>query len=278
MTFTQELKYAIRSLSRAKGLALTVIATLALGIGVNAAIFSLVRSVLLRPLVNRDEARILYIRQSAPGIRSENSTFSVPEIQDIRDRVRSLSDVAEFSTLGFTMVGLGEPRTVRAGVVSGNYFDVMGLKPVLGRLLTAHDDGPSAAGAAVLTYNVLEHRAQSRPHGAGQNHSAGITNRHDRRRPGTIGALSGRNRGDRQRGDQPAPSVSDDGHRPRAPDDGSVRPADAAGDGRSGAHRTGRRLRNHQARITARPIRRAPDSPCGRFRCAISSPPMRAPC
>ena len=152
MPFTQELKYAFRSLSRAKGLALTVVATLALGIGVNAAIFSLVRSVLLRPLVNRDEQWILYIRQSAPGIRSENSTFSVPEIQDIRDRVRSLSDVAEFSTVGFTMIGLGEPRTVRAGVVSGNYFDVMGLKPVLGRLLTASDDGPSAAGAAVLTY------------------------------------------------------------------------------------------------------------------------------
>src|SRR5258708_20373945 len=125
MGFTQDLRYAFRSLSRAKGLSLTVIVTLALGIGVNAAIFSLVRSVLLRPLVNRDEQRILYIRQSAPGIHSENSTFSVPEIQDLRDRVRSLSDVAEFSTLGFTMLGLGEPRTVRAGVVSGNYFDVI---------------------------------------------------------------------------------------------------------------------------------------------------------
>jgi len=152
MSFAHELRYAVRSLSRVKGLALTVIATLALGIGVNAAIFSLVRSVLLRPLVNRDEQRILYIRQSAPGIRSENSTFSVPEIQDIRERVRSLSDVAEFSTIGFTMVGLGEPRTVRAGVVSGNYFDVVGLKPIIGRLLNAGDDGPKAAGAAVLTY------------------------------------------------------------------------------------------------------------------------------
>jgi predicted permease len=152
MSFAQELKYALRSLSRVKGLALTVIATLALGIGVNAAIFSVVRSVLLRPLVNRDEQRILYIRQSAPGIHSENSTFSVPEIQDLRERVRSLSEVAEFSTLGFTMVGLGEPRTVRAGVVSGNYFDVMGLKPIIGRLLNASDAGPTAAGAAVLTY------------------------------------------------------------------------------------------------------------------------------
>ena len=128
----QELKYACRSLMRAKGLALTVIVTLALGIGVNAAIFGLVRSVLLRPLVNRDEQRILYLRQSAPGIGSENVTFSVPEIRDIRERVRSLSGVAEFSTVTFTMVGLGEPRQVRAGVVSGNYFEVMGLRPALG--------------------------------------------------------------------------------------------------------------------------------------------------
>ena len=64
----------------------------------------------------------------------------------------SLSAVAEFSTLGFTMIGLGEPQTVRAGVVNGNYFEVMGLRPVLGRLLSAEDDGPAAAGAAVLTH------------------------------------------------------------------------------------------------------------------------------
>ena len=80
MEFTQELKYATRSLLRAKGLSVTVILTLALGIGVNAAIFSLVRAVLLRPLVNRDEQRIVYVRQSAPGIGGENTTFSVPEI------------------------------------------------------------------------------------------------------------------------------------------------------------------------------------------------------
>src|SRR5678816_3698828 len=148
----RELKIAVRSLARARGLSATVIVTLALGIGVNVAIISLVRAVLLKPLVNRGEQRIVYIRQSAPGIGSENMTFSVPEIQDIRSRVHSLSDVAEFSTVTFTMVGLGEPRQVRAGVVSGNYFDVMGLRPVVGRLLNAGDDGPAAAGAAVLTH------------------------------------------------------------------------------------------------------------------------------
>ena len=137
---------------RAKGLAITIVLTLALGIGANAAIFSVVRGVLLRPLTNRDEGRLIYIRQSAPGNGAENTTFSVPEIQDLRARVKSLTALGEFSTITFTMVGLGEPRQVRAGVVSGNYFEVMGLRPVLGRLLAAADDGPSAAGAAVLTH------------------------------------------------------------------------------------------------------------------------------
>src|SRR3954454_20328082 len=125
MRFTNDLKFALRSLSRAKGLSITVILTLALGIGANAAIFSVVRGVLLRPLVNRDERRLIYIRQSAPGVGTENATFSVPEIQGLRERTRALSAIGEFSTITFTMVGLGEPRQVRAGVVNGNYFDVM---------------------------------------------------------------------------------------------------------------------------------------------------------
>ena len=147
-----DFRFAMRSLARVKGLTITVVVTLALGIGANAAIFSVVRGVLLKPLVNRDEERLIYIRQSAPGIRAENANFSVPEIQDLRSRAKSLTGFGEFSMVGFTMVGLGEPRVVRAGVVDGSYFDVMGLHPVLGRLLGPADDGPKAAGAAVLTY------------------------------------------------------------------------------------------------------------------------------
>src|ERR1700676_708640 len=150
--FLQDLTVALRSLTRAKGLAITVVLTLALGIGANAAIFSLVRGVLLRPLVNRDEDRLIYIRQSAPGIGVENANFSVPQIQDLPAGVKSLTSFGDFSNIGFTMIGLGEPREVRAGVVGGSYFEVMGLRPVLGRLLDMRDDGPSAAGAAVLTY------------------------------------------------------------------------------------------------------------------------------
>src|SRR5262249_26191000 len=149
--FLRDLRVALRSLARTKGLAITVILTLALGIGANAAIFTLVRGVLLRPLVNRDEDRLIYIRQSAPGIGVENAAFSVPEIHDLRASVKTLSAIGDFSTIGFTLVGLGDPREVRAGVVGGTYFDVMGLHPVLGRLLDMRDDGPNAAGAAVLT-------------------------------------------------------------------------------------------------------------------------------
>src|SRR5262245_20001535 len=152
MSFVNDLRVAFRSLARTKGLAFTVVLTLALGIGANAAIFTLVRGVLLKPLVNRDEDRLIYIRQSASGLRDENTTFSVPEIQDLRDGVKTLSSFGDFSTIGFTLIGLGQPREVQAGVVGGNYFDVMGLHPVIGRLIEPQDDGANAAGVAVLTY------------------------------------------------------------------------------------------------------------------------------
>src|SRR5712671_5378050 len=122
-SFLRDLKTGARSLSRAKGLTVTVIATLALGIGANTAMFSLVRGVLLRPLVNRDEDRLIYIRQSAPGTGADNTAFSVPEILDLRASVKTLSAFGDFSTTEFTVIGLGEPRVVQAGVVSGNYFE-----------------------------------------------------------------------------------------------------------------------------------------------------------
>jgi predicted permease len=152
MSFFRDLRVAFHSLLRSKGLATIVTLTLALGIGANAAIFTLVRGVLLKPLVNRDENRLIYIRQSAPTLGSDNTTFSVPEIRDIEPSVRSVSEFGDFSQMGFTMIGLGEPRGVRGGVVSGNYFEVMGLRPVLGRLIGPQDDGPNAAGVIVLTY------------------------------------------------------------------------------------------------------------------------------
>ena len=147
-----DFRHALRSLSRTRGLTITVVLTLALGIGANAAMFSIVRGVLLRPLANDDEERLIYIRQTANGIGVDNTTFSVPEIRDFQSRVTTISAFGDFSVIGFTMIGLGEPRVVRAGVVGGSYFQVMGLRPIRGRLLDATDDGPKAAGAVVLTH------------------------------------------------------------------------------------------------------------------------------
>ena len=160
----RDIRFALRSLLRAKGLTATVVVTLALGIGANAAIFSVVRGVLLRPLVNRDEDRLIYIRQTAPGLGYGNMTFSVPEINDFKSRAKSISAFGDFSTVDFTMIGLGdEPRVIKAGVVGGSFFDVMGLRPVLGRLLNQGDDGPTAAGAAVLTYRFWTSTLKSDP-------------------------------------------------------------------------------------------------------------------
>jgi predicted permease len=152
MSLITDFRFAVRSLLKIKGLAITVIVTLALGIGANAAIFSVVRGVLLRPLVNRDQDRLIYIQQSARGIGINDAKFSIPELRDLQARVKSLTAFGDFSTIPFTMIGLGDPRVVSAGVVGGSYFDVMGLRAIRGRLLNANDDGPKAAGAAVLTH------------------------------------------------------------------------------------------------------------------------------
>ncbi len=164
MALGRDMRIALRSLRRAKGLAVTVVVTLALGIGANAAIFSVVRGVLLRPLVNRDEDRLIYIRQSAPGLDAQNTTFSVPEINDITSRVAAVGAFGDFSTVDFTMIGLtAEPRIVKAGVVGGSFFEVMGLRPVLGRLLDARDDGAEAASAIVLTHRFWSTALNSDP-------------------------------------------------------------------------------------------------------------------
>jgi len=152
MAFFRDLRVAVHSLRRTPGLAIAVVLTLALGIGANAAIFTLVRGVLLKPLVNRGEDRLIYVRQSAPGMGDDNTTFSVPEIHDLQGSVKSVSAFGDFSVMGFTMLGLGEPRSIRGGVVGGTFFEVMGLHPVLGRLIGPQDDGPKADGVVVLTY------------------------------------------------------------------------------------------------------------------------------
>jgi hypothetical protein len=147
----RDLRFALRSLSRVPGFAVAVILTLALGIGANTAIYSVVRGALLRPLPNRDGDRLVYLRQSAEAAGQSNVLFSVPEVVDYRSGSKALEGFAEYSEIQATILGAEDPVRVLAGVVTGNYFAVMGLAPVAGRLFDTRDDGPGAAPAMVLT-------------------------------------------------------------------------------------------------------------------------------
>jgi putative ABC transport system permease protein len=149
----RDVTLAWRSLRRSQGFAMTVVLTLALGVGANTAMFTVLRGTLLKPLPNRDGSRLVYLRQSAAGKGESNIEFSVPEIADYRTASHTLAQIAEYSSMTFTLVGAdGVPMHVRAGIVSGNYFDVMGLAAVAGRVTNHRDDGPAATPVAVLSY------------------------------------------------------------------------------------------------------------------------------
>lgn len=157
----KDIRFGLRMLYKNPGFTAVAVTTLALGIGANAAIFSVVRGVLLRPLANQDEDRLLYLRQSVTG--DDDVAFSIPEIKDIGANLKTIKELGTLSQLDFTVVGLGNPREISAGVADGHYFEVMGLKPVLGRLLNPGDDGPNAPGAVVLTYRFWTSSMHSDP-------------------------------------------------------------------------------------------------------------------
>ncbi len=148
-----DLQVTLRGLARSPGYMLAFVLTLGLGIGANTAIFSVVNGIWLRPLPYRDGDRLVYLRHSGTLAGLDNVTFSVPEIDDYRKHSPSLDGVAEFSAMTFTMLGVDEPVRVRAGIVTGNYFEVMGLGPHLGRTISKSEDGEAAPMVAVLSYD-----------------------------------------------------------------------------------------------------------------------------
>jgi putative ABC transport system permease protein len=156
MNLLQDLRYTVRSLLRAPGFTIAVVLTLALGIGANTAVFSAVRGVLLRPLPHLNGDRLVYLRHTAEKAGIEDAAFSVPEIIDYRDASTKLTGFGEFSSLTFNMVGHGDPVQVTSGIVSGNFFEVMGVSPVVGRLIDARDDGPAAEPVLVLSYEYWQ--------------------------------------------------------------------------------------------------------------------------
>ncbi|HEV7991696.1 MAG TPA: ABC transporter permease [Gemmatimonadaceae bacterium] len=156
--FVADLRYAVRSVLRARGFALAVVVTLGLGIGATTAIFSVVRGVMLKPLPHREGDRLMYLRQSIRGPGGEDIAFSVPEIADFRTGSKTLAGIAEYSPITLTLVGDNDAVRIDVGLVTGNYFSVMGLSPVLGRSFTEGDDGKSAAPVMMLTYDYWQKR------------------------------------------------------------------------------------------------------------------------
>ena len=157
-SLASDIKYAMRTLRRSRAFTTVVVITLALGIGANTAIFSVVRGVLLKPLPHRDGDRLLYLRQSADGPGQGDLDFSVPEVTDLRHGVPSFGGIAEYSP--WSVVYHSDEGAVRinVGLITGNYFEVMGLSPVVGRLTRPSDDGPGVPGVAVLTHEFWMRR------------------------------------------------------------------------------------------------------------------------
>ncbi len=153
-----DIKYAFRALRRAPAFTAVVVITLALGIGANTAIFSVVRGVLLKPLPHRDGDRLVYLRHSIDGPGGASISFSVPEVNDLREGAGSLSGMAEFSSWSLTLQGDDGAVRVRLGLVTGNFFDIMGLSAAVGRLTQPSDDGPGVPPVAVLTHEFWMNR------------------------------------------------------------------------------------------------------------------------
>ena len=158
-----DVAYAIRMLQKSPWFSITAILTLALGIGANTAIFSVVNSVLLRPLPYPQAQQLVFVRQEALKVGVDHVPFSVPEIMDFRARNHTLSSVAEYHGMSFTLFGHGDPERVRTGVVSANYFDLFGLQPLMGRTFVAADDELGAPPVLVLSYDYWKNNLGGDP-------------------------------------------------------------------------------------------------------------------
>jgi putative ABC transport system permease protein len=163
----QDVRYGVRSLRRSKGFALVIIVTMALGVGANTAIFSVVNAVLLRPLPYRDGDKIVVLHHGQGDAVANDMGFSVKDIADYR-RGRSFSDIVEFHNMFFNLLGRGEPERVSTGVVSANYFDVLGVQPLYGRTFVAHDDTAGAPAVLVLSHQYWERSFGGDPNIVGQ--------------------------------------------------------------------------------------------------------------
>ncbi|MFA5910455.1 MAG: ABC transporter permease [Vicinamibacterales bacterium] len=152
-TLLADLRYGARALVKRPGYATLAIVTLGLGIGANTAIFSVINGVLLKPLPYEHGDRLVVVQQSAPLAGQRQTGVAVAEYFDYRARAASVFDgLVEYHQMNFDLVNRGEPDAVDTGVVSANFFDLLGIKPVLGRTFEPADDVPGAEAVLVLSH------------------------------------------------------------------------------------------------------------------------------
>ena len=160
---SQDLGYAVRTLRRAPGYTAVALLTLALGIGANTAVFSMVRGVILRPLPFRHGEQLVNLEQPASLAGVQNAQFSVLEMEDYRDRSRTIRDLVEYHSMPFILLGRGEPWRVQTGVVSANYFDVLGVAMARGRAFREGEDRPGSQPVLVLSHDFWRNRLGGDP-------------------------------------------------------------------------------------------------------------------
>jgi len=165
---SQDTRYALRMMRHNLGYTLAAVVILGLGIGVNTSIFSVVNSVLLQPLPYAQGDRLVVLRQQATKLNADDVRFSVQEIDDYRRQNRTLSDVSEFHSMTFTLLGRNDAHRVRTGVVSAGFFDMFGVKPLLGRTFRPDDDKPGAPAVLVLSYEFWKTSEGGDPHVVGK--------------------------------------------------------------------------------------------------------------
>jgi putative ABC transport system permease protein len=165
----QDVRFALRTLRSSPGFTIVAVLTLGLGIGANTAIFSVINGVLLRPLPYANEDRLVLIRQAAPGAGRPNVNVSIKEYFDYREQGTADFDaLVEYHQMSFDLLRRGEPDRVNTGVVSHNFFDVLGIHPIVGRTFTPEDDKPGAPPVLILSYTYWQTKFGADPRIVGQ--------------------------------------------------------------------------------------------------------------
>ncbi len=164
----RDVRFGVRTLVKNRWFSLLAIATLGLGIGANTAIFSVIDGVLLKPLPYANGDRLLLVRESAPLAGRPQVGVSVAELYDYRAQTRAFDALVEYHQMNFDLLKRGEPDRVSTGVVSHDFFNVLGIKPLLGRTFVEHDDALGADAVLVLSYTYWQSKFGGDPHIVGQ--------------------------------------------------------------------------------------------------------------